>query len=194
MRSCPMPAAPKIRRRRRLPGASAASAASTAWIDYLRCRKHRARHRRHPSLRRPDERACDCRLRRRGCAAAGAGARRPGTRVAGDRWIEVDDIAAAAEALGAAPRRVFLGIGRQHLAAFAAHPQHVYLVRLVDPPRAPLPLRDAEVIVARGPFDRAGDRAMLTNYRIDIVVAEERRRQCGFGKDRRRARARRCRW
>jgi precorrin-6A/cobalt-precorrin-6A reductase len=89
----------------------------------------------------------------------------------GDRWIEVDDLAAAAEALGAAPRRVFLGIGRQYLQTFAAHSQHAYLVRLVDPPRALLPLPDAEVIVARGPFDRAGDRAMLANYRAEIVVA-----------------------
>ncbi len=29
----------------------------------------------------------------------------------------------------------------------------------------------AEVIVARGPFDRAGDRAMLANFRAEIVVA-----------------------
>ena len=96
--------------------------------------------------------------------------RLPWPHTPGDRWIEVDDIAAAAEALGAAPRRVFLGIGRLHLQTFAAHPQHAYLVRVVDPPRAPLPLT-AEVIVARGPFDRAGDRAMLTDYRADIVVA-----------------------
>ncbi len=89
----------------------------------------------------------------------------------GDHWIEVDDLAAAAEALGPKPLRVFLGIGRQHLEVFAAHPQHAYLLRLVDPPRAPLPLQGAEVIVARGPFDFAGDRAMLTEHRIDIVVA-----------------------
>jgi precorrin-6A/cobalt-precorrin-6A reductase len=97
--------------------------------------------------------------------------RGPWQRTAADRWIEIDDIAAAAEVIGAAPCRVFLGIGRQHLQLFAAHPQHFYLVRLVDPPRAPLPLRDAEVIVARGPFDLAGDRAMLMDHRIGIVVA-----------------------
>jgi precorrin-6A/cobalt-precorrin-6A reductase len=109
------------------------------------------------------------------CAAAGtpllALERPPWQPTPGDRWIEVDGLAAAAEALGAAPRRVFLGIGRQCLQTFAAHSQHAYLVRLVDPPRAPLPLPDAEVIVARGPFDRAGDRAMLANYRAEIVVA-----------------------
>jgi precorrin-6A/cobalt-precorrin-6A reductase len=109
------------------------------------------------------------------CAAAGvpllALERPPWRHTPGDRWTEVDDLAAAAETLGAAPRRVFLGIGRQYLQTFAAHSQHAYLVRLVDPPRAPLPLPDAEVIVARGPFDRAGDRAMLANYRAEIVVA-----------------------
>lgn len=110
------------------------------------------------------------------CATAGvpllALERGPWQREHGDHWIEVDDLAAAAEALGAAPRRVFLGIGRMHLKTFAAYQQHAYLVRLVDPPRAPLPLPDAEVIVARGPFDRAADRAMLTQHRIDIVVAK----------------------
>lgn len=110
------------------------------------------------------------------CAVAGvpllALERPPWQRMPGDHWIEVDDLKAAAEALGTAPRRVFLGIGRLHLKTFAAHSQHAYLVRLVDPPRAPLPLPGAEVIVARGPFDRAGDRAMLTNYRADIIVAK----------------------
>ena len=38
--------------------------------------------------------------------------RAPWQRQPGDRWIEAGDFAAAAEALGAAPRRVFLGIGR----------------------------------------------------------------------------------
>lgn len=88
-----------------------------------------------------------------------------------DHWIEVDDLPAAAKALGAASRRVFLGIGRQFLNQFAAHPQHQYLVRLVDPPRGALPLPGAEVIVARGPFDRAGDHALLKHHRIEIVVA-----------------------
>jgi precorrin-6A/cobalt-precorrin-6A reductase len=98
--------------------------------------------------------------------------RLPWQRLPRDRWIEVDDFAAAAEALGPSPRRVFLGIGRMQLAPFASHPQHFYLVRLVDPPRAPLPLQ-AELIVARGPFDLAGDRVMLADHRIDIVVARD---------------------
>jgi len=120
------------------------------------------------------------------CARAGVSLlalkRPPWQRVPGDQWIEVDDVAAAAEALGTVPRRVFLGIGRQHLKIFAAHPQHSYLVRLIDPPRAPLPLSGAEVIVARGPFDLAGDRAMLTKHRIEIVVARNSGGDAAFAK------------
>ncbi|ABD87442.1 cobalt-precorrin-6A reductase [Rhodopseudomonas palustris] len=110
------------------------------------------------------------------CAQAGvpllALERKPWQRQSGDRWIEVDDLQAAAVALGKAPRRVFLGIGRMHLKIFADYPQHDYLVRLVDPPRVPLPLPDAQVIVARGPFDRASDRAMLSDFHADCVVAK----------------------
>jgi precorrin-6A/cobalt-precorrin-6A reductase len=97
--------------------------------------------------------------------------RAPWQPVPDDHWTEVDDVTTAAETLGSKARRVFLGIGRQHLHAFVAYPQHAYLVRLVDPPRDALPLPNAEVIVARGPFDRAGDRTMLENFRADIVVA-----------------------
>lgn len=91
---------------------------------------------------------------------------------AGDRWCAVEDVGAALAALPAAPSRVFLAIGRQNLAVFAAKPQHHYLVRLVDPPTEPLPLPRRTVIVARGPFDEAGDRALLETNRIDLIVAK----------------------
>jgi precorrin-6A/cobalt-precorrin-6A reductase len=120
------------------------------------------------------------------CALAGipllALERPPWQRVPGDDWIEVDDLAAATEVLGTVPRRVFLGIGRQYLKIFAAHPQHFYLVRLVDPPRAPLPLAGAEVIVARGPFEVAGDCAMLRGRRVEIVVARNAGGDAAFAK------------
>ncbi|WP_244432025.1 cobalt-precorrin-6A reductase [Rhodopseudomonas sp. B29] len=110
------------------------------------------------------------------CALAGvpllALERAPWERQGGDRWIDVDDIDAAVASLAGAPRRVFLGIGRQNLAVFAAQPQHAYLVRLVDPPRETLPLPNVEIVVARGPFDRAGDLALLKRFGADLVVAK----------------------
>jgi precorrin-6A/cobalt-precorrin-6A reductase len=98
--------------------------------------------------------------------------RPPWVPVDGDDWTEVDDLAAAAEALGAPPRAVFLAVGRLHLDAFAGAPQHRYLVRLVDPPLGPLPLPETTVIVARGPFDAVGDAALMRAHGIEVVVAK----------------------
>lgn len=97
--------------------------------------------------------------------------RAPWVAGAGDRWTQVPDLAAAVAALDGPPRRVFLAIGRQHLDAFAAQPQHRYLVRLVDQPTAPLPV-PAEVVVARGPFDVAGDTALLQQHGTQVIVAK----------------------
>ena len=65
---------------------------------------------------------------REACAQTGAQllqlTRAPWRPAPNDNWIEVADNAAAAQALGGAPRRVFLTIGRQGVAAFQAAPQH----------------------------------------------------------------------
>lgn len=90
----------------------------------------------------------------------------------GDRWTHAADLQGAVVALGDFPRRVFLAIGRQTLEAFAVAPQHHYLLRLVDPPTDPLPLPRAEAVIARGPFTVAGDRALLRDHRIEVIVAK----------------------
>ena len=112
---------------------------------------------------------------RAACAAAGVPLRvfeRPAWRAApGDRWTHVPDIEAAARALPAEPTVVFLAIGKQGLAPFAARPGHRYLLRLVDPVAAP-PLPGAEVVIARGPFGLAEDLALLRERRVGRVVAK----------------------
>lgn len=90
----------------------------------------------------------------------------------GDRWTHVPDVQAAARALPQAPARVFLAIGRQRLDAFAGQPQHHYLLRLVDPPEGALPLPQAQVVLARGPFDLAGDMALMQGHGTQVVVAK----------------------
>jgi precorrin-6A/cobalt-precorrin-6A reductase len=110
------------------------------------------------------------------CASAGVplcALERPAwTPGAGDDWRQVADIGAAVAALPDRPARVFLAIGRQHVGAFAAKPQHHYLLRLVDAPDGPLPLPDAHAIIARGPFGEAGDLALMRDHRITHVVAK----------------------
>jgi precorrin-6A/cobalt-precorrin-6A reductase len=109
------------------------------------------------------------------CARAGvplAALSRPAwQRINGDQWREVADIDAAVQALQGPAQRVFLALGRMHLEAFTAQPQHHYLLRLVDAPdREPLP--DCEVIVARGPFDLDGDIALMRRHGTQLVVCK----------------------
>ena len=99
--------------------------------------------------------------------------RRPAwERVPGDRWTLVEDAAEAAELLGGAPRKVFLALGRQELAAFEDAPQHSYLVRSVDPVDPPLGVPHATYILSRGHFSEDDDRALLEAHGIDAVVAK----------------------
>ena len=99
--------------------------------------------------------------------------RRPGwTRGEGDRWYRVPTLAAAAEALPGLGRRVFLSTGRGGLAAFAGLDEHWFLVRSVDPPEPPAPHR-MHSLLARGPFTLEGERALLREHRIDVLVTKD---------------------
>jgi precorrin-6A/cobalt-precorrin-6A reductase len=110
------------------------------------------------------------------CRAAGvpllALTRPPWAEEPGDRWIRVPDIEGAVAALDRAPARVMLAVGRMHLDAFAAQPQHAYLLRLVDPPAAPPPLPDHRVVVDRGPFTEEGDLALMRDHGTGLVVSK----------------------
>ena len=98
--------------------------------------------------------------------------RAPWVAQTGDDWSRVPDIPAAVAALGGRPERVFLALGRMNLAAFAAQPQHFYLLRLIDPPDAPLPLPHHHALIARGPFTEASDRALLQAHRITRIISK----------------------
>jgi len=90
----------------------------------------------------------------------------------GDRWQSVPDIPAALKALDGPPRRILLALGRMNLPAFAAQPQHHYLLRLVDAPDTPPPLPDHHIILDRGPFDAASDEALMRAHSIDLIVSK----------------------
>ncbi|MET9438855.1 cobalt-precorrin-6A reductase [Streptomyces sp. NPDC006551] len=99
--------------------------------------------------------------------------RRPGwVPVEGDRWHSVASLEEAADALsGLGAERVFLTTGRMGLAAFADCPQW-FLVRSVDAPAPPMPAR-TEVLLDRGPFTLAGERALLSRHRVDTLVTKD---------------------
>ncbi len=92
--------------------------------------------------------------------------------IAGDRWTTVADMQAAADALGAAPRRVLLTVGRLDIAPFRAAPQHRYVLRSVDLPPPDLLPPHTITIAARGPFAEADERRLLAAHRIDVIVTK----------------------
>jgi precorrin-6A/cobalt-precorrin-6A reductase len=92
--------------------------------------------------------------------------------VAGDAWIEVPDMASAAEAVGQGGTRVFLSVGRQDLAAFAGLEHVRFLVRSIEPLEAPSPLADCMAIQGRGPFTEEAEAALMRKHRIDLLVSK----------------------
>ena len=97
--------------------------------------------------------------------------RPPWRRQPGDRWIEVADASAAAQSVRGLGRRVWLTLGTADIEAFAPLTDHWFLVRRVDPPPAPLPLRQAEILLARGPFALGDERRILREHRIEAMVS-----------------------
>jgi precorrin-6A/cobalt-precorrin-6A reductase len=89
-----------------------------------------------------------------------------------DRWIEVDDVMAAAAIVDDQGRRAWLTVGASEIAAFSAAPAVHFVVRLVDPPRRPLPLQSYEVIVGRGPFSLGEERSNIERHAIDVLVCK----------------------
>jgi precorrin-6A/cobalt-precorrin-6A reductase len=47
-----------------------------------------------------------------------------------------------------------------------------FLVRLIDPPKRPLPLHCYDVVIGRGPFALAEERDRLKRHAIDVLVCK----------------------
>jgi precorrin-6A/cobalt-precorrin-6A reductase len=94
----------------------------------------------------------------------------------------VHDAAEVVDALGEAPRRVLVALGRKDVAALREAPQHFYLIRSVDPVEPPLPLPQVSYITARGPFSEADDLALMSAHQIDIVIAKNSGGAAAYGK------------
>lgn len=69
-------------------------------------------------------------------------------------------------------RRVFLTTGRTTLHHFGHLTASFVLVRLVDPPAAPLPA-GWSTITSRGPYTVAGEVALLREHRIEVLVTKD---------------------
>jgi precorrin-6A/cobalt-precorrin-6A reductase len=86
-------------------------------------------------------------------------------------WTWVPD-AAAAQAAADSARRPFLTTGRQTLASFASWADRDVVIRLVDPPLTSLPACWT-VILSRGPYRYSGERQILSEHAIDVLLTKD---------------------
>jgi precorrin-6A/cobalt-precorrin-6A reductase len=108
------------------------------------------------------------------CARAGvalASLARPAWKPeAGDTWKTAPTAVDAALAIGKAPQRVFLSLGRQELHFFAAVSQHHYIARLIEPPQGARP-HNLVLLQQRGPFDFDAELSLLKDRKIEVIVS-----------------------
>lgn len=99
---------------------------------------------------------------------------RPGwsTRDDAGRWRWVSTTAAAGEVAAQLGRRTFLTTGRQTLDDFIPLADRFVLVRVVEPPTAPLPPA-WELIQDRGPYSLAGELDLMESRAIDVLVTKD---------------------
>jgi precorrin-6A/cobalt-precorrin-6A reductase len=120
----------------------------------------------------------------------------------GDDWHHAGSLAEAAGILPSLGTRVFLTTGRQGLAAFAPPPLTAppltappltappltappfaappfaaldrlwFLIRCVDPPSGVMPA-NREVLLARGPYTRAAECALMRRFAINVLVTKD---------------------
>jgi len=93
-------------------------------------------------------------------------------KVAGDDWIEVESVEAAAAAIPATAQRVFLTIGRQQLAPFVQLTKIWFLMRTIDPPASDVAIPNGKLLFDRGPFSLEQERRLLQDYQIDAIVSK----------------------
>lgn len=98
----------------------------------------------------------------------------------GDRWVEVDSMAAAVAALPGLGRRAFLTVGIGEVAAFAPVRDVWFLVRLLADQT--LPLADYAVITGKGPFDMQAEQILMVHHRVELVVSKASGGAATYGK------------
>lgn len=89
-----------------------------------------------------------------------------------DTWIEVESNKAAAAVLPGIAQRIFLTIGRQELTVFADLQDLWFLMRMIDPPIANMPIPPGKLLLERAPFSLDQERSLLQRYEIGAIVSK----------------------
>ncbi|NQU61593.1 MAG: cobalt-precorrin-6A reductase [Rhodospirillales bacterium] len=90
----------------------------------------------------------------------------------GADWIEVDDMAGVAEILPSFAKRVFMTTGARGFEELSGLENLWFLVRMIDPPKDPLPLKSYTLARGSPPYSLEGERAILAEHDIDTLVSK----------------------
>lgn len=86
----------------------------------------------------------------------------------GDNWIDVVSEVQAASLIPG-DERVFLALGRQHIAPFAERNDVHFVIRMIDPPEVSLP-HDCEIVLAK-PGNYEAEVQFLSGRKIGLIVS-----------------------
>ncbi len=87
-------------------------------------------------------------------------------------WVEVADLAAAAETVRENARRAFVTTGKQTINAFSAVKGVFFLVRLLKKPSVPLTFADYEITTGWPPFSLEAEKVLMKEHRIDALISK----------------------
>ncbi len=107
--------------------------------------------------------------------------RPPWSRRPGDQWIEVAGEADAARAI-APGASVLLALGSQHLAPFVTRADVHFIVRMVDPPAAPLPFARHTLVIGKPAATSVAEADLMRAHAVTHVVARNAGGARGYGK------------
>ena len=99
----------------------------------------------------------------------------------GDRWKSVATLEAAAEALPQGAT-VFLALGRQYLDAFIGRNDCRFVIRMVDPPEAPLGFSDHMLVLGKPASDPDREADLFTAHGITHLVCRNSGGPAGYAK------------
>ncbi len=102
--------------------------------------------------------------------------------IMGDKWIEVENMSAAAKVLTGCAKRVFLTIGRQEVTAFTQVENIWFLMRMIEKPSSDIVLPKGLLLLERGPFDRDLEKQLLKKHNIDTVISKNSGGKSTYGK------------
>lgn len=99
----------------------------------------------------------------------------------GDRWLAVNSLGAAANALPSGSI-VFLALGRQYLDAFADRDDCRFVIRMVDAPEARLAISDYTLVLGKPASKPAQEADLFTAHGVTHLVCRNSGGPAGYAK------------